>query len=236
MTSEAMTPPAHEPRRRKAALLIGVCAAAFILGRSARSSQPAPRPRVVPAAAPTLPVVHRAEVVATHAVDSGIARTENEPEPPLRDLPSRGISEAPVYHPRPPDEWQGMLVNTAMQAICDRSERCGLAMACLSGRCGPCQRDHECASGEACVLDHCLALGNVGCRSARSCRGPEELCVLTGYSNDPRGNASMRSLCQSSRGGRPQRPEDFPTQPASPVPYAPTPVSPTDLLRTLPNP
>jgi hypothetical protein len=107
-------------------------------------------------------------------------------------------------YPRDPDEWQGMRVDVSMlQVECRTSEQCGMAMRCHDGRCWPCQADTDCASDEACVLEHCLRSSAVHCRSRRDC-GAEMLCVLSGYSADPRGNADMSADCVRSTGGRPQ--------------------------------
>ena len=111
----------------------------------------------------------------------------------------------PRYHPRASGEWQGMLVNMTLRAACDASWRCGLAMACKAdGRCGPCERDTECADGEVCVLDHCLRRELASCHTTRDCTERGTPCILTGYSVGARGNSEMRSLCQSSSGGRTQ--------------------------------
>ena len=132
-------------------------------------------------------------------------RLSTEPTEPTgsqdRGEPAPGLAPAPVLHPRDEAEWQGMRVNTAAQALCDTSSRCGLGMACHEGKCGPCASDTECAAGEACVLDHCLPAAQVQCHSRRDCSGDESLCVLTGYSPDPRGNAAMAARCQSAQGG-----------------------------------
>jgi hypothetical protein len=103
-------------------------------------------------------------------------------------------------HPRDPSEWQGMLVDLDSMAPCDTTERCGLAMVCHSGKCGPCVVDEHCAMGEVCVLDHCVLQDNAHCRSYRDC-GDGELCVLSGYSSDPRGNAEMLARCQHATMG-----------------------------------
>jgi hypothetical protein len=107
---------------------------------------------------------------------------------------------ATEYHPRPEGEWQGMRVNLALRATCERSEGCGLAMACREGLCGPCEADGECAGGEVCVLDHCVPRAQAACRSRSDC-GEEELCVLSGYSSDARNNGGMRASCLAGRGG-----------------------------------
>lgn len=100
----------------------------------------------------------------------------------------------PVTSSRGADEWQGMAIDDAAPA-CDTSERCGLATACIEGRCGGCTVDRDCASGEACVLDHCVRSELVACRSHTECKDGE-LCVLSGVSSDARGNGDMRAYCQ----------------------------------------
>src|SRR5215208_4690913 len=97
---------------------------------------------------------------------SGASATPLSPSPSLPSPASLAAAPEPGavaaeppstdYAPRPADEWQGMRVDLATQSLCDGAESCGLAMACPDGgRCGPCQADSQCASGEACVLDHC---------------------------------------------------------------------------------
>jgi hypothetical protein len=128
--------------------------------------------------------------------------------PSLAAAVERGEGElvrADQYHPRPPDEWQGMLVDMSQRQYCEASSFCGFALACLDDNaCGPCQRDDQCASGEVCVLDHCVLAKNAGCRSRQDCAGddPDALCVLSGLTGgEARGNGDMTSYCQSSRGG-----------------------------------
>jgi hypothetical protein len=105
------------------------------------------------------------------------------------------------FHPRDPSEWQGMLVDMSVRASCEKSASCGLAAACIGGRCGPCESDSDCALREICVLDHCLMRDNVRCRRRRDCGSRDEYCLLTGFSSDPRGNGEMRAVCQSEHGG-----------------------------------
>ena len=115
------------------------------------------------------------------------------------------------FYARDPEEWQGGLVPNSPKdmAECDSSERCGIALACIDGRCGACQVDANCATGERCVLDHCLLAANVGCVRRHDCR-IEELCLLEDMdSPGPRGNLELRSKCWS----RKQLP---PLQPAIP--------------------
>ncbi len=106
-------------------------------------------------------------------------------------------------HPRDPDEWQGMLVDICLRATCDEPARCGLALACVGGYCGPCAEDSDCATGEACVLDHCVLSDNVACRSSRDCEG-DALCILSGSTGGAaRGNEDMTAYCNPSGGGIP---------------------------------
>ncbi|MFO7564446.1 MAG: hypothetical protein R6X02_17500 [Enhygromyxa sp.] len=143
---------------------------------------------------------HRALVVPSARLERA-ARTvvvREQPfgrEPPLFSPLGGGRSGPPDYAPRDPSEWQGMLVNLALQQTgCESSAACGLAMACVDQRCGPCSGDEDCASEEACVLQHCVPTRQVECRRASDCEG-EALCVLSGYTAAPRGNEGMRSFC-----------------------------------------
>jgi hypothetical protein len=133
----------------------------------------------------------------------------------------------PTYFPRDKDEWQGMLVSATLRPYCESSELCGLAGACLENLCGPCRADAQCASGEVCVLDHCLLAANVTCRSRRDCSDGAP-CVLSGFSPDPRGNGQMKSWCNASRGGVPWKMPDLPIVKTGPAP--PPPVDTTELV------
>jgi len=136
----------------------------------------------------------------------------------------------PVYHPRAEREWQGMRVDMSMRALCEGAKSCGLAAACLEHQCGPCDSDDQCGDGEVCVLDHCLIAENVQCRSRRDCPGSEALCVLSGYSSDPRGNGEMRAYCLEPKGG-----VALPTDLRLPegLPAAPPPVDGSALLEAV---
>ena len=105
---------------------------------------------------------------------------------------------------RAPGEWQGMPVDTSSAARCGVSLGCGLALACIEGRCGPCTADAECASGEACVLEHCVRAEHVSCRSRQDCtaQGDDALCVLSGLSDGQRGNRDLRAYCLTPSGGQ----------------------------------
>lgn len=135
---------------------------------------------------------------------------------------------APKYHPRDLTEWQGMLVDLSLQANCELSTQCGLAMACHDGKCGPCTRDDQCGTGEGCVLDHCLLQSGIGCRSRRDC-APDELCVLSGYSDDARSNGELTAQCLAAKGGL-----DEPiVSPRKNLPGGPTPVRADEMMRDL---
>lgn len=133
--------------------------------------------------------LHKSELAAP-SVES---TAEMDPEP--RRFPiAAALLAPPRWQPRPAHEWQGMLVNLNLAAPCESTSVCGLAQACKTGRCLPCENDTECDTGEACVLDHCIPDEHVGCRTSREC--PERsLCVIDGYSNQPRGNETMHSSC-----------------------------------------
>jgi hypothetical protein len=109
-------------------------------------------------------------------------------KPPSLDAMTRSAVRAP-------EEWQGMQIDPDEQPMCEASERCGLATACVIGRCGACRVDADCATGEACVLEHCVPAARVACRGRANCR-EGELCVLSGISSDARGNSDMRAYCQ----------------------------------------
>lgn len=125
----------------------------------------------------------------------------------------------PNYHLRPSSEWQGMLVDTSMQSFCDGKSACGLAMACKNNLCGACLGDWECESGESCVLDHCVVSQNITCNSATDC-GEGELCVLSGYSSDLRGNETMEAYCQATvSGSQPTIEQAIDSMDSDPGPY-----------------
>lgn len=123
----------------------------------------------------------------------------------------------PSYHPRDPSEWQGMLIDMNSRAQCDTSARCGLAMACQEGLCGPCADDSDCSQGEVCALDHCVRQERAECRTKRDCAG-EELCTLSGYSSDTRGNQEMVARCTpvSGQGQEPEATELVRGEPTRP--------------------
>ncbi|MCB9649703.1 MAG: hypothetical protein H6730_24360 [Deltaproteobacteria bacterium] len=190
--------------KKKTAILLSAGALltlGWFTGRSARIEAPAPvahpehhehqpsagRPAFVPAApramaASAAPTVKAADAEATP-----------------------GLLPPPRFHPRAAEEWQGMKVDLSLQPPCMESFHCGQAMACnvAEHRCGPCEVDADCGSGEACVLDHCVLDSNVSCRHRADC-GEDALCVLSGLSAGVRGNAEMRAYCQSNTLGTPE--------------------------------
>lgn len=113
---------------------------------------------------------------------------------------ARHRAPQPRYRPRDPREWQGMLVDVSYQVVC--KDFCGLALACVAGVCGACTSDTDCGRRESCVLDHCLDTSRVSCRSYRDC-GSGSVCMLSGLSPDPRGNAELRSFCSSEGAASP---------------------------------
>jgi hypothetical protein len=136
--------------------------------------------------------------------------------PPVPTLPTVGAD------PRPPrraaDEWQGMPIDGEATALCDAVDACGLAMACIGGRCGACTDDDSCAAGEICALDHCVRAELASCRSRVDC-GADARCVLSGTSADPRGNAAMTARCLPATGGVRDEPAPVgPGEVAAPVP------------------
>lgn len=116
------------------------------------------------------------------------------------------------FHPRDPQEWQGMLINTDAVPPCEASATCGLARACKAGQCVACSADDDCASGEVCVLDHCVARALASCRRRADC-APGSLCILSGYSSEARGNEGMRSLCLDPASGASSIPAPEPAAP-----------------------
>lgn len=108
------------------------------------------------------------------------------------DVPSGNAAE------RDAREWQGMLVNTAISAqVCRQSTDCGRALSCTSrGRCGACQGDSECGSGETCVLQHCLIAEKTTCHSFAECAAGA-VCIIVGNPVGPRGNAELTTACSN---------------------------------------
>jgi hypothetical protein len=179
------------------ALLASIAGFLAVLAWPEATKHPALRKSVVEAPAPP-----RERTWRTKGPVPGATLAE-----PVEHLPTPGRGPVPVYHPRDKDEWQGMLVNMSMRAMCEASEQCGLAAACINQLCSPCRTDGECAKGELCVLDHCLLAKNVSCRSRRDCSGEEVRCILSGYSSDPRNNAELLAACKEAAGGQAQPPD-----------------------------
>lgn len=155
-----------------------------------------------------------AAIAALPTTGPNLATDRKSVRDSVREL---NTAPAPRYKARDPGEWQGMLVDLARQSLCNREDGCGLAMACLTDRCGPCERDGQCARGEVCVLDHCLIAANVACRSRGDCPS-EILCQLSGYSSDPRGNRNLFSRCRPSSGGEWQSHSEPPKLVGAPSP------------------
>lgn len=160
-----------------------------------REERPAPAPPAVRA-----PVRSTSDPAPDVPVAVAPEPAEETRKPWHRERAVPGIRPAPNYFPRPENEWQGMLVELSSQAVCGEVDSCGLAMACIDHQCGPCVADSECASGEMCVLDHCVEARNVECKTTSECRDGE-LCVLSGYSSDIRSNRDMVAFCQPDEGG-----------------------------------
>jgi hypothetical protein len=159
----------------------------------------------------------RAAPAVTAPVSAPSPAGERVSAPPSPSLPATAAPR-PTLAPRAADEWQGMRIDTAETALCDGIDACGLAMACIGGRCGACAGDDSCAAGERCVLDHCVRTEHAACRTRADC-GADELCILGGYSADPRGNAAMTARCVGAEGGIPegQGPVPAPGEPAGVV-------------------
>ncbi len=191
MTPRAAHAPVRlEPKRATFVTVVLFGAAAVSFWTASRPlpppDEPEPLDTVETAAKPT-------------SVAAGPAAT-----PPVFDLQLKAAATEERYVPRDPNEWQGMRVDRAGQPPCSAADSCGLALACIDGRCSACRDDRECAGGERCVLDHCLRSEQVECRTRSDCSDPEALCALSGYSGgDPRSNAELRSYCLPPRGVAP---------------------------------
>lgn len=152
----------------------------------------------------TVDSIHRIKTTST-AIDEDPGETVKRVYGHREKL---NVLPAPTLHPRDESEWQGMLIDKSLQAICEGKNSCGLAMACIDNRCGPCSNDSDCGTGETCILDHCLVEDNSSCRTASDCeRG--ELCILSGYSIGPRGNEKTLSYCQATVSGSKQSKEQL---------------------------
>lgn len=161
----------------------------------------------VPRAALSLAEVEKPRSLAQLLARS-FGASDTEDEQATAEAPQ--LPEAPAtvrnWHPRDPAEWQGMLVDLDAVPPCDTSAACGLARACKAGKCLACERDGDCATGEACVLDHCVAKELATCRKTADCKAGST-CVLSGYSGEPRGNEGMKSGCVDPGSGGERGPE-----------------------------
>ena len=188
--------------RRYSAVLLAVAGLlAVLLTMRHISRQPAQKPQSIARSA--LQVTGRSTTPDGGAeVRTAAEQGAAKPPPAVDGLDPPAFPDPPTprYKTRPAGDWDGMPVDLATAPPCESSAGCGLARACIAGECTACERDADCATGEACVLDHCVAGGRVACRHTKDC-GAESVCVLSGYSPDPRGNAEMDSRCVSKRGG-----------------------------------
>lgn len=89
---------------------------------------------------------------------------------------------------------------------CVRAVSCGMALACVRGRCAECLEDRECGRAEVCAVGRCLRAELALCRRNEDCPGEDVVCQLGEISSDSRGNGSMRSECLNLNGGRPEIP------------------------------
>lgn len=188
-----------KPSKQKVgAIVVALAVSGWLIGRSVGTH------------AATEPEPERSSVdphvtVRAPAIAERILEKKETPTNPRLQIPEE------TYHPRDADEWQGMLVDMSMRQLCDESSRCGLGLSCLAdGKCGPCERDADCAAGEACVLDYCLPASNVECSAREDCAhvSDDAYCVLSGLTGgEPRGNSDMRSYCLASSGGDAPDPE-----------------------------
>ena len=143
------------------------------------------------------------------------------PAPPV-PLPE---ALAPRYV-RAPDEWQGM---SHAQYVwpCMPDGSCSMAAACVAGQCVPCLQDAECLKDELCVLGHCVRGERVECSTRHDCGSGA--CMLSGYSDDPRGNGDMVASCSTASWPKGPSPEEvMAAQEASIMPAPPGPPSPAE--------
>lgn len=130
--------------------------------------------------------------------------TEAPPAPlPTGQFRPREFEEAQpqgVNSVRPDDEWQGMPIDNADPASCVPEIGCGLALACVDGKCVGCETDEDCMQDELCVLQHCIRDSLAECFSKSDCP-KNSLCILSGVSSGPRGNRETRAYCQSNASG-----------------------------------
>lgn len=183
----AQLPVRIEPRR-------AIACAVVLLGAAAVSFWTVSRPLVSEAPLEAI------ELEPKRSVPFVSSPLEAEVAPPA----ARAAPKAPVYYERDPKEWQGMRVEREGQPPCSAADGCGLALACIEGRCAACRRDAECAKGEVCALDHCVRSERAECRSRSDCNESGAVCALSGYSGgDSRGNSEMRAYCLVPRGVAP---------------------------------
>jgi hypothetical protein len=192
------------PQRRRAAwtavLLALVVGCAWIVARGqARPAAPLPRS-----------AIRWTAPQATVQSQPG----ERPPAPAAVPPPPSAVTPEPAASSTRGGEWEGMPIDRSSAPYCEASERCGLARACVESVCTACGADRDCATGEACVLEHCVLTRLAECRSRADCPAGD-LCILSGYSPDPRGNADMRASCASPRSGTATRP-DVPMPPVDP--------------------
>jgi hypothetical protein len=211
-------------KRRQLLLLGGLVAAAFCAGyllhRAPESPEHVVRTRLLQTSkgkASFSPQRLRRSASHSSATDEGAPGGEMLPH-------SREIR----FHPRAPEEWQGMPVDVAVRPPCEKSSLCQLALACVAGTCGPCSESSDCATGEVCVLDHCLERGRAECTRARDCPSGE-LCALVSEGSDSRrdvrGNLFLRSTCTSD-GTLPGRDQNYDEEPEIYVAEDPPPLPP----------
>jgi hypothetical protein len=202
--------PILEPRKRRApsvALAAVVAVAASVLWLASRPRPPSSIPRQ----ALSLESVQRREPSSRHAPPPRLSPADQPVLAAAAAVPAMAAAER-HFHFRDPQEWQGMLISTDAAPPCEASATCGLARACKVGKCVACAADDDCASGEACVLDHCVVRKLATCRSRGDCASGS-LCILSGYSSEARGNEGMRSLCLNPASGASTIPAPQPSPP-----------------------
>jgi hypothetical protein len=190
-----------EMRRRVVSGVLGLSSLAVCAFLLFRTRQPTSISRAVIASA-NFPRAAPGDTMPETNLPLPLSRREETPTGAESKPSPFGI---PRYAPRAADEWQGMLINLNITPPCGSSENCGMARACLEEKCMPCEKDEQCVAAEVCVLQHCLVRELVTCRHAAEC-GPDSKCILSGYSNQPRGNEGIRAYCVSALSGATKRP------------------------------
>jgi|SRR5690554_28565 len=183
-------------------LMVLVCVVAGVLIRWAWDAfKPAPAQQVRQIVSATESEQNR---LSENNISAPLKRFSGAPNLPVHtihsDSPPPNIGPPPEYFPRDSAEWQGMRVDMNIQPPCSESANCGLARACIDGKCGPCMSDHDCNVSEICVLEHCVNAEDVECQSKNDC-AEGELCILSGYSTDVRNNEDMTAKCKAPSGG-----------------------------------